>query len=479
MGRAETRGASLQVEVAIVGSGTAGLSALREVRRATEDFVLVNAGSWGTTCASVGCMPSKALIEAANAFHRRLAFDAFGLRGAEHVRADVPAVLARVRRLRDGFVAGPTAVRDELGERAIAGRARLIGPDRLDVDGREIRARRIVLATGSRPTVPSAWRGFGERILTSDTLFELDDLPARVAVVGLGPLGAELAQALARLGVDVAGFDAFERVAGIDDAEIAAAAADALGRELALHLGAAAELEQAGGALAVSAGDARFTADAVLVAIGRTPNVAGLGLESLGVQLDEHGLPDVDPETLRIGDLPVWLVGDANGRRPVLHEAADEGHIAGRNAVADEPLRHCRRTELSIVFTSPGIARVGPRRSELDERTTIAGSADFSRQSRARMAERADGLLHVYAEREGGRLLGAEMCVPGAEHLAHLVALALERSLTVHEMLAMPFYHPVLEEGLRSALRELSRQLSVRSDSDLATCPNLGFEALD
>ncbi|SEO26189.1 dihydrolipoamide dehydrogenase [Pseudorhodobacter antarcticus] len=142
---------SRKVDTVIVGAGSAGLSALREVRRYTDDFVLVNDGHWGTTCAAVGCMPSKALIEAANAFHRRHDFDAFGIRGAEALRADIPAVLARVRKMRDGFVKGPEAVPEELGKRAVSGRARLLGPGRLLVSGVEIEARAIILAPGSRP----------------------------------------------------------------------------------------------------------------------------------------------------------------------------------------------------------------------------------------------------------------------------------------------------------------------------------------
>ena len=126
------------VDVAIVGAGTAGLSALREVRRYTDDFLLINDGHWGTTCAAVGCMPSKALIEAANAFHRRHVFEAFGIRGADRLGADIPAVLARVRALRDEFVKGPASVPDRLGDRAITGRARLAGPgDRVTLSMKE------------------------------------------------------------------------------------------------------------------------------------------------------------------------------------------------------------------------------------------------------------------------------------------------------------------------------------------------------
>jgi dihydrolipoamide dehydrogenase len=484
----------MKTDVVIIGSGTAGLSALREVRRETEDLLLINDGHWGTTCAAVGCMPSKALIEAANAWHHRHRFAAFGVSGAEHLAVDVPHVLARVRRLRDRFVKGPEGVRAELGDRAIAGRARLAGPGRVVIErgeraGETIEARAVILAPGSRPVVPGAWRGFGDRILTSDTVFELRDLPRRIAVIGMGAIGVEMAQALARLGVKVACFGATDRLAGIGDAKVNTVLREALARECALHLGTRAELSEApqGRAIRVTAGTVTFDAEAVLAAMGRRPQVEGLGLETLGVPLDKRGLPALDPRTLQVGDLPVWLAGDGNGDRPVLHEATDEGHIAGRNAVAAGRLVHVRRTELAIVFSEPGVARVGCGLARLDPARIAIGEVDFSRQGRAILGERAEGLLRLYAERDSGRLVGAEMCAPAAEHLAHLLALGMDRELTVHQMLAMPFYHPVLEEGVRTALRDAARQVGGGSGSDLtpdksltlARCPPLGIEALE
>ena len=470
----------MKVDTIIVGAGTAGLSALREVRRYTDDFLLVNDGHWGTTCAAVGCMPSKALIEAANAFHRRHDFEEFGILGAEAVRADIPAVLARVRRMRDGFVQGPEAVPEKLGERAISGRARLLGPGRMDVGGVEIEARAIILAPGSGPVVPAPWRDFGERILTTDSLFEQIDLPSRIAVIGMGAIGVEIAQALARLGLDVAGFDAVEGLAGIDDSGVLAAFRPMIEAEIALYLGAPAELEGAGGGIRVTSAGGSFEADAVLASVGRRPNIDDLGLDTLGVPLDDTGMPEIDPATLRIGDLPVFLIGDANGYRPLLHEAADEGHIAGRMAAPDAMGNGlCRRTALSIVFSSPQVARVGPPLSELSETHIASGSADFSKQARARMAQTAAGVLHIHAERETGRLLAAEMCVPVAEHLAHLLSLAVEARMTVADILAMPFYHPVLEEGLRSALRDVAKGVASSGGSDLSDCKAIGHDALD
>ncbi len=383
---------AMKVDTIIVGAGSAGLSALREVRRYTEDFLLINDGHWGTTCAAVGCMPSKALIEAANAFHRRHALDALGVRGADGLRADIPAVLARVRALRDDFVKGPSAVPGKLGERAISGRARLAGPGAVEVDGRRIEARAIILAPGSRPIVPGPWRAFGHRILTSDTVFEQADLPQRIAVIGLGAIGIELAQALSRLGLEVAGFDAAETLAGIDDPAVLAAFHPLIAAEFPVHLGTEAALDASGGAIRVTAAGAVFEADAVLVAIGRSPTLDGLGLETLGVPLDDRGLPALDPETLRIGDTGIFLAGDANAHRPLLHEAADEGHIAGRLAAPDAPAQGlCRRTPLAITFCSPQVARVGPPRSALPE-GTLTGAVDFARQGRARIAVANAGL---------------------------------------------------------------------------------------
>lgn len=465
-------------DVIIIGAGTAGLAALREVKKRTDNFAIINDGPWGTVCARVGCMPSKALIEAAKAFHRRTSFEEFGIDGADCLTPDIAAILRRVRRLRDDFVASTLKATEVLGERAISGRARLLETGRLEVNGRELRARNIIIATGSRPFVPSSWLALDRQILTTDTLFEQEALPAHVAVIGLGAVGVEMAQALARLGIEVTGYNKSDTVAGLSDPEVNAVAAELLRDEFGVHLGEQADLQVAHGGIRVCAGTQETLVDAVLASLGRRPNIENLGLETLGIRLDEKGLPPVDPHTMRIADLPVFMAGDVNGMRPLLHEAADEGHIAGINVAHPASIRFERRTPLAIVFTNPGIAIVGKKHASLGS-GTLAGEARFEHQSRARMAQRDDGILRIYAEPVNGRLLGAEMCSPGAEHMGHLLALAIDRSLTVHDMLRMPFYHPVLEEGLRTALRDLSRQLPRCRESDLAGCEALGAQALD
>ncbi|WP_287926737.1 dihydrolipoyl dehydrogenase [Diaphorobacter sp.] len=469
---------SQPLDVIILGAGSAGLAALREVRKRTDHWRIVNDGPWGTTCARVGCMPSKMLIEAANAYHARRALHTFGIEGADALRVDLPAVLRRVRALRDDFVAGTLAATDA-GERAISGHARLLDAQRVEVNGQVHTARRIIIATGSRPIVPEDWLAFGNRILTTDTLFEQPTLGPRVAVIGLGPLGVEIAQALARLGVEVIAFATGKSVAGLSDPAINDALLARLKDEFIVNVGDKAELREVAGGIQVTNGSATVVVDQVVAAMGRRPNLEHLGLDTLGVALDDKGRPPIDPCTLQVGDLPVFIAGDADGDRPLLHEAADEGHIAGLNALAPTPRGFARRTPLAITFSQPNAAVVGQRHADLPEGQWVGGTVDFARQGRARVAQCNHGRLNVYAEHGSGRLLGAELCTPAGEHMAHLLALAVEQRLTVHDLLRMPFYHPVLEEGLRTALRDAASRLPKASDSDLAACEAYGASALD
>ncbi|WP_287953635.1 dihydrolipoyl dehydrogenase [Diaphorobacter sp.] len=469
---------SQPLDVIILGAGSAGLAALREVRKRTDHWRIVNDGPWGTTCARVGCMPSKMLIEAANAYHARRALHTFGIEGADALRVDLPAVLRRVRALRDDFVAGTLAATDA-GERAISGHARLLDAQRVEVNGQVYTARRIIIATGSRPIVPEDWLAFGNRILTTDTLFEQPTLGPRVAVIGLGPLGVEIAQALARLGVEVMAFATGKSVAGLSDPAINDALLARLKDEFIVNVGDKAELREVAGGIQVTNGSATVVVDQVVAAMGRRPNLEHLGLDTLGVALDDKGRPPIDPCTLQVGDLPVFIAGDADGDRPLLHEAADEGHIAGLNALAPTPRGFARRTPLAITFSQPHAAVVGQRHADLPQGQWVVGTVDFARQGRARVAQCNHGRLNVYAEHGSGRLLGAELCTPAGEHMAHLLALAVEQRLTVHDLLRMPFYHPVLEEGLRTALRDAASRLPKASDSDLAACEAYGASALD
>jgi dihydrolipoamide dehydrogenase len=166
---------------------------------------------------------------------------------------------------------------------------------------------------------------------------------------------------------------------------------------------------------------------------------------------------------MRVGELPIFVAGDVAAYRPMLHEAADEGMIAGINAARYPDVRaQVRRTPLEIVFTSPNIALVGANHCELDPADTAVGCVSYADQGRARVMHENTGIVRIYARKGSGVLLGAEMFGPRVEHTAHLLAWAVQCGLTAEAALAMPIYHPVIEEGIRTALRDLCAQLQLR-----------------
>lgn len=459
------------VDVAILGAGTAGLSALREVRKVTDNFLLINGGPAGTTCARVGCMPSKALIQTAHDFYRRHIFAAEGIRNGVGLQVDPPTVMAHVRTLRDYFVDGVVKGLEGLGPRYLEGYAHFCEPTVLEVDGRLVHTKKTIIATGSAPVIPISWRTLGDRLLTSDTFFEQPTLPASMAVVGLGIIGVELGQACAQLGVVVTGFDLQDQVAGLTDPEVNTYMRSRLQQDMPLYTGSAAEVEADGDGVQVRSADQTVRAEAVLASLGRSPQLEQLRLDKLGVSCDERGVPNYDPTTLQVRQLPIFIAGDVNGERPLLHEAADEGRIAGYNSVREDP--HCfeRRVPLNIVFSTPQVAIVGKSFAKVQQQDHVIGAVSFAAQGRATIMAQQGGLLRVYGQPQSGQLLGAELAAPDGEHLAHLLAWAIQREMTVFELLRMPFYHPTVEEGLRTALRNLAMQVRTQPSSfDLALC---------
>jgi len=460
-----------EVDVAVIGAGTAGLVAWRQASKYSEDVVLIEGGPYGTTCARVGCMPSKLLIVAAEAAFEAARADRFGIRVGQ-VEVDGKAVLDRVRVERDRFVGFVLDSVDRIpaGQR-IEGLARFEDDETLIVgDHTRVRAGRIVIATGSRTHIPGFLEQAGERLVTSDDVFEWPDLPESVAVFGPGVIGLELGQALSRLGVRVRMFGVGGAVGPIQDDEIRRIALETFNEEFPLdpdaQVDAVGETNDGVEITFTVNGKPRTECfEYLLAATGRRPNVDELALDKTSLELDERGMPGFDRFTMRCGDSHIFIAGDANSDLPLLHEAADEGRIAGTNAgrYPDVRVGH-RRTPLAVVFTDPQIATAGRTIQQTAEHCRgcfEVGSVDFADQGRSRVMGRNRGLLRVYGEHGTGRFMGAEMFGPAAEHIGHLLAWSAQQRLRVSDMLDMPFYHPVIEEGLRSALRDLNHKLRI------------------
>jgi dihydrolipoamide dehydrogenase len=459
----------IDTDVAVIGAGTAGLFALHHARKNGARALAFDPGPLGTTCARVGCMPSKLLIAAAEAAHSAENAGVFGVKAG--VKVDGAKVMKRVRLWRDRFVGGMMEEYDELlkKELLIKAKARFTGPHTLEAGGRTYEFKAAVIATGSVTIVPPPYREHSRFLLTREEIFEQRRLPGSLLVVGGGLIGLELGQALSRLGVRVTLLGLDRLVGPLQDQGLRAEAAKMFSGEFDFHSHHdLLELKPAGKKIRVSFKDARGKKRAesfekILIAAGQRPDFDGLGLENTGIPLDDGGRPSADPETTRIGRSHFFLAGDADPFRPSLHEAGFEGRLAGKNAASSPRVgRKERGCSLAIAFTDPQMAVIGKGPSELKKGGFCCGELDFSEQGRALIMNAGRGKLRLYADKASGRLLGAEMLGPRAENLAHLIAWSIEKKMTVKEMRAMPFYHPVIEEGLQRALEDVSAGLKGR-----------------
>jgi dihydrolipoamide dehydrogenase len=450
----------ISVDLAIIGAGTAGISAFKEASKVTKKILLIDHGPLGTTCARVGCMPSKALIQVADYFHDRINFGELGINGADKLNIDISAVMKHVRKLRDYFTSSTLKYIESLGKQFIKGSAEFFEPNILKINQHKIIAKNIIIATGTSSIVPNEWHTLSNQILTSENIFEQESFQKKIAVIGAGPIGIELGQALSRLGIEINMFHSHEFIGELSDPVVNACAIKIFQNEFSLHLNHKATVEKDKSLLNIKSDKILVSTDQIVAALGQKPNLETLNLERIGIKLDKKGLPLYDRTTMKIENFPIYIAGDAGKFKPLQHEAADDGRITGYNAVREKPLCFARRTPLMIIFSQPNIAIVGKSFKDLEGMDFIIGEVSFEDQGRSRIMMQNTGILRIYADRKNGKLLGSEMIAPDGEHLAHLLALVIQQNMTVFDFLQMPFYHPTVEEGLRTALRGMASQVN-------------------
>jgi len=459
-----------EVDIAIIGAGTAGMGAYREAIKVTQNVLLIEGGEYGTTCARVGCMPSKLLIAAAEAAYFGQHTSPFGITYEKPI-IDGKAVMKRIKFERDRFVG---FVKEDIEEWDAVNRIKAFAKFKSDTelelsDGSTVKANRIVIVTGSSTFVPKPFEAFGDRLIVNDDVFDWDDLPESVVVFGAGVIGLELGQALSRLGVRVSLFGRDNLVGPLSDDVVKFKARETFMEEFDFHPhGDVTRMEKVADHVEIDYIEDGTTKtnkfEYALIATGRRPNVDQLGLKNTTLELDERGVPQFVLATGQTSVGHIFIAGDAVNNIPLLHEAADEGKIVGYNAARHPQIRaFIKSSPIAVMFSDPQIMMVGESHKQLTDRNAnfAVGSVDFAGQGRSRVMLVNNGILRVYGEEGTGRFLGAEMVGPRAEHIAHLLAWAHQSGLSVSEMLERPFYHPVVEEGVRTALRDLNAALNM------------------
>lgn len=454
-------------DIIIIGAGTAGIATYKEAVKKTNNILIINDGPWDTTCARVGCMPSKILISAANQLHNIQTAENVGL--GIKATADTSQVMQHVRHLRDRFTRATLKdVESWPKEHKIQGKATFVDKTTVEVNGQSYQAKSFIIAVGSTPSFSEQDKNeLGDRLITSDQIFELEQLPKSLAVIGSGVIAIELAQAMHRLGVKTNVFARSRKIGALTSPHLQQLAQDELSKELQIHfevLPSSIKRTEKGISLHYTENNTSQIVEAeyVLFAIGRKSYLNNLKLENIQSDFIDIKNLSIHPETKQLADLPIFVVGDAQTTTPLQHEAAHEGRGAVHNCLNYPQICNLKTlTPLGIVFSQPEMATVGQSYKQLKQQNIdfITGYIDYSRQGRAIVLGQNQGAAEIYIDSKTQQLLGAELFVHSAEHLAHLLAWMISEKVTLEQILNQPYYHPTLEEGLRTAFKHARRQL--------------------
>jgi pyruvate/2-oxoglutarate dehydrogenase complex dihydrolipoamide dehydrogenase (E3) component len=460
----------MRFDVVVLGAGSAGEWVAGAVADSGGSAALVEQLRVGGECPYVACIPSKAMLASAHARNlaRRLT-DLGGASAAGPLEAGETAYGAAVRR-RDDLAqrgddrraAGGIAGR---GVTLVRGTGRITGSGRLAVGGQELSYRDLVVATGSGPVIPAVDGLDGVPSWTSDQALTAPEYPASVIILGGGAVGCELAQAYAAFGVAVTLVEPGEQLAGDEDAAVAAGLAAVLRADgISIRTGARAVKAgpgPAGGARVVLDDGTAVAGDRVILAAGRAPATAGLGLETIGVTPQESGALSVDEHCRVTGQAHVWAAGDVTGLAPYTHGANYQARVVTDNLLGGRATADYRAIP-RVIYTEPPLAAVGLTQSQaraagLD---TVTATADLSKLERVATDGAAAGRLVLVADRARGVLVGASALGPGADGwiMEATVAIRGEVPLTVLADVVHPF--PTVVQGYEVPLRELAARLA-------------------
>ena len=442
-------------DIAVIGAGSAGLSIAAAAAQFGEKVVLFEKAKMGGDCLNVGCVPSKALIAAAKYAHAQRSSAPFGIAAVEP-KVDYAQVMDYVRSVINKIAPNDSVDRFEgLGVKVVQSAAKFISPQMIEADGETYKARRFVIATGSRARLPPIPGLKDVPYLTNETLFDNRVLPSHLIVIGGGPIGLEMAQAHRRLSAKVTVLEAFKALAK-DDAELSAITLKALhieGIDLRENAGIkSASKTQRGITIILNTGEA-IVGSHILVAAGRAPNIEGLNLEAAGIDFNQRGIK-VD-QGLRTTNRRVYVAGDSAGGLQFTHVAGYHAGLIIRSALFRLPVRN--RTDIIpwVTYTDPELANVG--QGEAEARKQFGNNVkvlrwNFAENDRAQTEGKTDGLIKIILGK-GGVILGAGIAGPQAGELIAPFVLAVTKKIKISAIANLVLPYPTLSEvGKRAAI---------------------------
>jgi len=452
----------MDFDLIVIGAGPGGYTAaIKAAQLGMKTAIVEKDETLGGTCLKVGCIPSKALLTSTELYYgARRHFGAHGI-SADGLSMDVGAMMKR----KDGVVRkmarGIDFLMNKNGIERVAGLGRIAGPNEVEVTsdaGQQcLKAKRILIATGSRVAGLPFLEFDGETVLSSDDAVALGQAPVSMIVIGAGAIGLELGSVWARLGTAVTVVEFLPRIASTFDEDIAQALQKLLQRQgLKFHLGTyveSAEKTEGGVKLTAAKGDKKLELEAekLLVAVGRKPNTGGLGTAEAGVELDERGCIKIDAEW-QTSVSGIYAIGDVVAGPMLAHKAEQEA-IAAVERMVGQPGSVNYDAIPWVIYTSPEVATVGLTEAEAVEKGHEVGVGVFPFQANGRAVAggHADGLAKVIADKATGLVLGAQILSANASELIAEVVLLMELGGSAKDMARTIHAHPTMSEGLREA----------------------------
>ena len=454
-----TKASSEVYDMVSIGAGTAGLVSSGGAAMLGARAALIERHNMGGDCLVTGCVPSKTLIKSAHVAHQARHAHEFGVNVGE-VNVDFNAVMERLRRVRADMAHHDGAKKlDNMGVDVLFGTAKFTGPNTLDLDGTEVRFRRAMICTGGRPFVP-AIPGLRDNCMTSESFFEQTELPARLLVLGGGPIGSELAQSMQRLGSQVTMLVRGGSLMSNDDPE-AGKIAEAVFMEEGLNVRFKTNLlgvEPTDGGLKCTiesdGKEEEATFDKILVAAGRIPNTEGLGLEAAGVEFDRRGVKV--NHLHQTTNKRIYAAGDICSPMQFTHAAYAQAEYATLNALMPYPYRLNARDRVMswVTYTDPEVAHAGISWSELQKLDTDVYELPIKDNDRAQTESEHRGFCRLHCKKGTDKILAGTIVSENAGEMIAELSLAITQGMKLRHVQESIHAYPTRAEIIRNVATE-------------------------